>query len=176
MIIDTVVHSAASILTGLPTIICSMAMLVIQTIISVFITSGSGMAAAFSAVTMVVVPKPTYDELSYPTTPHLKKRIDILISNKQASLATLFIDYRLDCLTNLYIYSYFCTLYIKVNLFGLLSTYSFKVSDISISVKSRVFLILTILHFSGSLILNIFIAPAIASCSSLITIGMYSVQ
>lgn len=38
---------------------------------------------------MVVVPKPTYDELSYPTTPHLKKRIDILISNKQASLATI---------------------------------------------------------------------------------------
>lgn len=46
MIIDTVVHSAASTLTGMPTIICSIAMLFIQTIISVFITSGSGMAAA----------------------------------------------------------------------------------------------------------------------------------
>ena len=38
---------------------------------------------------MVVVPKPAYDELSYPTTPHLKQRIDNLISNKQASLATI---------------------------------------------------------------------------------------
>ena len=38
---------------------------------------------------MIVIPKPTYDELSYPTTPHLKQRIDFLIDNKQASLATI---------------------------------------------------------------------------------------
>ncbi|WP_104370669.1 hypothetical protein [Desulfocucumis palustris] len=37
----------------------------------------------------VVIPKPVYDELSYPTTPHLKQRIDCLINNKQASLATI---------------------------------------------------------------------------------------
>lgn len=40
----------------------------------------------------VVVPKPAYDELSYPTTPHLKQRIDHLINNKQASLATIDVD------------------------------------------------------------------------------------
>lgn len=39
-----------------------------------------------------MVPKPAYDELSYPTTPHLKQRIDYLISNKQVSLATIDID------------------------------------------------------------------------------------
>ncbi len=38
---------------------------------------------------MVVIPKPAYDELSYPTTPHLKQRIDYLISNGQAKLATI---------------------------------------------------------------------------------------
>ncbi|NYB72850.1 hypothetical protein HZF24_01705 [Sedimentibacter hydroxybenzoicus DSM 7310] len=41
---------------------------------------------------MVMIPKPVYDELSYPTTPHLKQRIDYLISNKQASLATIDVD------------------------------------------------------------------------------------
>lgn len=38
---------------------------------------------------MVMIPKPAYDELSYPTTPHLKQRMDYLISNNQASLATI---------------------------------------------------------------------------------------
>lgn len=38
---------------------------------------------------MVVIPKPAYDELSYPTTPHLKQRIDYLLNNGQASLATI---------------------------------------------------------------------------------------
>jgi hypothetical protein len=38
---------------------------------------------------MLVIPKPAYDELSYPTTPHLKQRIDCLIIKKQASLATI---------------------------------------------------------------------------------------
>jgi hypothetical protein len=38
---------------------------------------------------MVVIPKPAYDELSYPTTPHLKQRIDYLISTNQVSLATI---------------------------------------------------------------------------------------
>ena len=38
---------------------------------------------------MVVIPKPAYDELSYPTTPHLKQRIDFLINNGQASLETI---------------------------------------------------------------------------------------
>jgi predicted nucleic acid-binding protein len=37
----------------------------------------------------VVIPKPAYDEISYPTTPHLKQRVDYLISNKLASLATI---------------------------------------------------------------------------------------
>lgn len=38
---------------------------------------------------MVVIPKPAYDELSYPTTPHLKQRIDRLINNGQVTLATI---------------------------------------------------------------------------------------
>lgn len=38
---------------------------------------------------IVVIPKPAYDELSYPTTPHLKRRIDYLINNKQASSTAL---------------------------------------------------------------------------------------
>jgi predicted nucleic acid-binding protein len=38
---------------------------------------------------MVVIPKPAYDELSYPTTHHLKQRIDYLISKNQASLETI---------------------------------------------------------------------------------------
>lgn len=38
---------------------------------------------------MVVIPKPAYDELPHPTTPHLKQKIDYLINNNQASLATI---------------------------------------------------------------------------------------
>jgi len=38
---------------------------------------------------MVVIPKPVYDELAYPTTPHLKQRIDYLINNNQISLAAI---------------------------------------------------------------------------------------
>lgn len=37
----------------------------------------------------VVIPKPAYDELSYPTTPHLKERIDVLIGCHQAKLETI---------------------------------------------------------------------------------------
>lgn len=40
----------------------------------------------------IVIPKPTYDELSYPTTPHLKTRIDYLINNNQATLETINVD------------------------------------------------------------------------------------
>jgi hypothetical protein len=40
----------------------------------------------------IVISKPTYDELSYPTTPHLKYRIDQLIRNKQVSLSFIDID------------------------------------------------------------------------------------
>lgn len=40
----------------------------------------------------IVIPKPTYDELSYPTTPHLKKRIDHLIENNQATLESINVD------------------------------------------------------------------------------------
>ncbi|MHA6482755.1 hypothetical protein ACX1C1_12715 [Paenibacillus sp. strain BS8-2] len=40
---------------------------------------------------MIVIPKPAYDELSYPTTPHLKQRIDSLIKDKQASLADIIV-------------------------------------------------------------------------------------
>jgi len=38
---------------------------------------------------MVVIPKQTYDELSYPTTPHLKQHIDYLLNSKQVRLATI---------------------------------------------------------------------------------------
>jgi hypothetical protein len=41
---------------------------------------------------MVVIPKPAYDELSYPTTPHLKQRIDSLINNNQATLEAIPVD------------------------------------------------------------------------------------
>lgn len=37
----------------------------------------------------IVIPKPTYDELSYPGTPHLKQRIDTLIDSGQASLVPI---------------------------------------------------------------------------------------
>lgn len=40
----------------------------------------------------VVIPKPAYDELSYPTTPHLKQRIDYLINNGQVSLEAINVD------------------------------------------------------------------------------------
>lgn len=40
----------------------------------------------------IVIPKPAYDELSYPTTPQLKQRIDTLISNNQAVVETISID------------------------------------------------------------------------------------
>ncbi len=40
----------------------------------------------------IVIPKPTYDELSFPNTPHLKQRIDYLIDNGQARLATISVD------------------------------------------------------------------------------------
>lgn len=40
----------------------------------------------------VFIPKPVYDELSYPTTPHLKQRLDLLINNKQASLITIDVN------------------------------------------------------------------------------------
>ncbi|HBH13529.1 MAG TPA: hypothetical protein DDX29_10520 [Clostridiales bacterium] len=41
---------------------------------------------------MVVIPKPAYNELSYPTTPHLKQRIDYLINNNQATLEAIHVD------------------------------------------------------------------------------------
>ena len=40
----------------------------------------------------IVIPKPVYDELAYPTTPQLKQRIDSLISNRQAVLETISVD------------------------------------------------------------------------------------
>lgn len=40
----------------------------------------------------IVIPKPAYDELAYPTTPQLKQRIDTLISNNQAVLQTINVD------------------------------------------------------------------------------------
>jgi len=40
----------------------------------------------------IVIPRPAYDELSYPTTPQLKQRVDCLINNKQASLVTINVD------------------------------------------------------------------------------------
>ena len=32
---------------------------------------------------MIVIPKPAYEELSYPTTPHLKQRIDVFVPQVQ---------------------------------------------------------------------------------------------
>jgi hypothetical protein len=40
----------------------------------------------------IVIPKPAYDELAYPTTPQLKQRIDSLISKNQAVLETISVD------------------------------------------------------------------------------------
>lgn len=40
----------------------------------------------------IVIPKPVYDELAYPTTPQLKERIDFLVSSNQAVLETISID------------------------------------------------------------------------------------
>jgi hypothetical protein len=40
----------------------------------------------------IVIPKPAYDEMSFPTTPHLKQRIDLLIANKQATIEAINID------------------------------------------------------------------------------------
>lgn len=40
----------------------------------------------------IVIPKPAYDELSYPTTPQLKQRMDSLISSNKAVLETIRID------------------------------------------------------------------------------------
>jgi predicted nucleic acid-binding protein len=37
----------------------------------------------------IVIPKPVYDELSHPTTPHLKKRLDYLIDKNQVALVTI---------------------------------------------------------------------------------------
>ena len=37
----------------------------------------------------IMIPKPAYDELAYPTTPQLKQRIDHLITCKQAGLALI---------------------------------------------------------------------------------------
>lgn len=37
----------------------------------------------------IVIPKPVYDELSFPATPHLKQRLDCLINNNQAHLETI---------------------------------------------------------------------------------------
>lgn len=40
----------------------------------------------------VVIPRPVYNELSYPTTPHLKQRINYLINNKLADLAAIDVN------------------------------------------------------------------------------------
>lgn len=40
----------------------------------------------------IVIPKPAYDELAYPTTPQLKQRIDNLISSSQAVLQNINVD------------------------------------------------------------------------------------
>jgi len=40
----------------------------------------------------IVIPKPVYDELSYPGVQHLKKRIDKMVSLGQASIMTISTD------------------------------------------------------------------------------------
>lgn len=37
----------------------------------------------------VIIPKAAYDELSHPTTPHLKERVDLLIQSGDVKLATI---------------------------------------------------------------------------------------
>ena len=37
----------------------------------------------------IIIPKAAYDELSYPTTPQLKERIDQLLKSCAANLATI---------------------------------------------------------------------------------------
>ena len=37
----------------------------------------------------IVIPKPVYDELSYPGIAHLKARVDVLLSNSQATIASI---------------------------------------------------------------------------------------
>jgi len=39
----------------------------------------------------IIIPKAVYDELSYPTTPHLKDCIDYLIAKKQATIENILI-------------------------------------------------------------------------------------
>ncbi|MBN1778509.1 MAG: hypothetical protein JW811_10370 [Clostridiales bacterium] len=40
----------------------------------------------------IFIPKPVYDELSCPSIPHIKSRLDVLISSGQASIATIMTD------------------------------------------------------------------------------------
>ena len=40
----------------------------------------------------VIIPQPVYDELSYPGTPHLKKRIDQMIDSGQANIMSIASD------------------------------------------------------------------------------------
>lgn len=34
----------------------------------------------------IMIPRPTYEELSYPTTPHLKQRVDQMVANNEATI------------------------------------------------------------------------------------------
>ena len=40
----------------------------------------------------VAIPKPVYDEISYPSTPHLKQRIDYMMNNRQIILVAINVD------------------------------------------------------------------------------------
>jgi predicted nucleic acid-binding protein len=40
----------------------------------------------------VIIPKPSYDELSNPTVPHLKQRVDYLINSNQVKLSTIEVN------------------------------------------------------------------------------------
>ncbi len=40
----------------------------------------------------MIIPKPSYDELSNPTVPHLKQRVDYLINSNQVKLSTIEVN------------------------------------------------------------------------------------
>ena len=60
--------------------------------ISAFLWVGEQNLLALLYPGKVVIPKAVYDELSNPTIPHLKERIDKLINANQARLATIDVD------------------------------------------------------------------------------------
>ena len=59
--------------------------------ISAFLWVNNASLLALKYPGKIVIPKPVYDELSYPTIPHLKDRIDALLKNGQATIESISI-------------------------------------------------------------------------------------